>query len=488
MSAVATAPQTTKFPYAAFPLTQAIHAHPARFRVLCCGRRFGKTMAAVAEGIWMSMRLHHRALQQRSPLRPPRGIFVAPTHDLLAENWRMAKQMVKPWIRQEHIAESYLDLGELGLIEFKSAEREGGVGRGAGYDWAVLDEAARIPEAAWMEDLRPALADRQGRALFISTPWGRNWFYRLWKLGQGTDPTIQSWKYSTLDGWRSRLTDHPNAMAMFDKEWQEILASTSLKTLQQEYLADFLEQEGSLWSTAKLLRGQLHGALPGRTYVAGLDVARVEDFMVTAVVEVETRQLVGLHRSRHRAWDLQKAEAAGLLKQYPHVHVLIDSTGVGDPIAQDMRTAGFSIEDVLFTPRRKSELVENISVAIDHGYIGVPDQPETQWLLEELRDYREWKTASGTIRYGSSDGLHDDGVTALMLATWGLRFDLQRPLERTVSPERPRDIFFPHELQLFTQRSQAWRRAYPNDASPSHPWSVRWDSHQRWKRYAEAIS
>ena len=75
-----------------------------------------------------------------------------------------------------------------------------------------------------------------------------------------------------------------------------------------------------------------------------------------------------------------------------------------------------------------------------------------------------------------------------MLATWGLRFDLQRPLDRAVPPERPRDVFFPHELQLFTQRSQAWRRAYPDEASPTHPWSVRWDSHQRWKRYAEAIS
>jgi len=55
--------------------------------------------------------------------------------------------------------------------------------RGEGLDFVVMDECAFMQENAWIEALRPALSDRQGRAMFISTPKGRNWFWRIWQRG-----------------------------------------------------------------------------------------------------------------------------------------------------------------------------------------------------------------------------------------------------------------------------------------------------------------
>jgi len=48
----------------------------------------------------------------------------------------------------------------------------------------VIDEAAYVDEAAWTEALRPALTDRRGSALLISTPNGLNWFHAAWLRGQ----------------------------------------------------------------------------------------------------------------------------------------------------------------------------------------------------------------------------------------------------------------------------------------------------------------
>ena len=467
-----------KVPYQASALTLPIHHCPARFRVLDCGRRFGKSWLAIAEGSQMSQDVRN------SQRRPALGMVVAPTYEMVEKDWKIARYLLAKVITQPWESRKTLELGSFGEIEFRSTDSQGGAGRGGGYDWMVLDEASRIPRAAWEEDLRPSLSDRMGRAVFLSTPNGRNWFYDLWRKGQQPDQTLyKSWKYSTIEGWRARAVETPELLAAYEREWDSIMAETSYRTLAQEYLAEFLEDEGSLWSLSKVLRGLLRGAIPRRSYVAGIDVAHVNDWMVTVVMEAESKQLVGLHRSRYRDWSIQKAEARSLLRQYPQVRVLVDSTGLGDPIAQDLR-ADFEVEDVVFTPRKKQELVENLSVALDHGYIGLPDQDETQWLLDELRSYQEIKQPSGAIRYAAPEGQHDDGVTALMLACWGLRFELQQPAA-SLEPAPLRQVWEdPLAMLAYAKRITRWRRAYPMRAIPSHPDDLAWEANRAWEKVA----
>jgi len=469
------------FRHGATPLTLPIHRSPARFRILACGRRFGKSHFGLAEGLQMSLDVQKTG-------RLPMGLVVAPTYEMVEKDWKIAQQMFQHGFLHE-IAESRktLNLGPFGEIEFRSTDSQGGAGRGGGYDWMLLDEAARIPATVWEDDLRPALSDRMGRAIFISTPTGRNWFYQLWRLGQeAKQPSLYaSWRYSTIDGWRARYASTLSLLAKYEAEWDQIMSSTSYRTFAQEYQAEFLEQEGTLWSLSKVLRGVLRNPIRGRHYVAGVDVAHVNDWMVTAVMERETHQLVALHRSQYHDWSIQKAQTMATLHPYPYVHVLVDSTGMGDPIAYDLRQAGLDVEDVNFgTPRLKQELVENLSVAIDHGYIAVPDQPETQWLLDELRSYQEIKASSGHLRYSAPQGQHDDGVVALMLACWGLRFELQQP-PRSLEHEEPQHVWESPRLFLqYANRVKRWERAYPQRAVPSHPDDLDWAAHQAWQRVA----
>ena len=468
--------------YAPTALTWPIHESPARFRVLCCGRRFGKSYFGLAELLRMLGEVYNAGCRMPATAHRPRGLVLAPTNKMVEENWQIAKTLFAPILHQEHIAKASLDLGRLGDVDFVSAESQGGAARGAGYDVAILDEAARIPAAAWEEDVRPALADRFGRAIMASTPFGRNWFYRLFRAGETASPDLASWRYPSILGWRSRAGTDGAALLRVEREWEQLRATSSERTFQQEWLAEFVEEGGSLWNLSAAKRGLLCPAMEGHSYVGGVDVARVDDWMVSAVLEVESRQLVGLLRSRQRSWDTQKASALSLLRQYPHIHVFVDSTGMGSPIAADFRSAGLSVEDVIFTERRKKDLVDNLALALDHGYLGVPDQPETQWLLDELRSYREWKTDSGRVKWGAPEGQHDDGVTALMLAAWGLRFDWA-----TVAPQAPvrepgqPPAFTYTQLRQFSAQRRAWRAAYPDVPAPSSLQSLAWQSRPRWR-------
>ena len=424
---------------------------------------------ALLEGYCMSWDAYRNGVVR------PRGVIAAPTNEMLRENWQTANQVLKQSIVQSVVSEHRIDLGPLGQIDFKSTEAQGGAGRGAGYTWAVLDEASRIPQDAWESDLRPALADQQGRALIISTPKGLNWFYDLYQQGTQGSPDITSWHASTLDCWRSRFAKKPDVLATYEAEWALIQRTTSESKFREEYLAEFLANEGQLFSLKPaLFRGNLRGPVPGRHYVAGVDVARKDDWMVTAILEVESQQLVGLTRSRHQDWALQKAASLALLDIFPGTLTYIDSTGVGDPIAQDYRRAGLNVIDVLFTPKTKSELVENLLTAIDQTYLGIPQEQATQWMIEELRQYECVRQPSGALKYGAPDGRHDDGVTALMLAAWGLQGQWRSPQAEEVITPHWWDREDPWAWLDYEHRVRAFRGRFPHSPAPVHPTDLAW--------------
>jgi len=184
---------------------EAIAQSPARFKVVANGRRWGKTML----GVWLCA---------KSGIEGGRTWWVAPTYKIAREGWRvlsgLAAQIPGAEVRRGELEVRWASGG---VTQVRSADDPQSL-RGAGLDGVVMDEAAYIQEEAWTESLRPALADRQGWALFISTPRGRNWFYHLWSLQA---PGWQSWHAPTRDNPyiaeseldAARLTMSPRAYA-----------------------------------------------------------------------------------------------------------------------------------------------------------------------------------------------------------------------------------------------------------------------------------
>lgn len=455
--------------YKAFRLQKIVHASQHRIRTVAFGRRSGKSLMALIEGFCMSSDAVKKGIVK------PRGFIAAPTNEMLRENWYTANTLLKEAITKSQISEHRLTLGIYGYIDFKSTESQGGATRGGGYDWGVLDEAARIPKSAWEGDMRPSLSDKFGRALIISTPTGLNWFYDMYQRGQTGDPDFMSWHASTLDCWRSRFEHRPELLKKYEAEWDMLKRSTSESAFREEFMAEFLAGEGQHFTLKDgLYRGILRPAVAGNHYIAGVDVARKEDWMVTIIIEVESQQVVGLIRSRHKDWSIQKAISMDLIDQYPQCTTYIDSTGVGDPIAQDFRDAGVNAWDVIFTPRVKGELVENLTVAIEQCYLGIPKESSTQWLIDELQSYEAVKQPSGAIRYQAPEGRHDDGVTALMLACKGLQGSWKSPKPILELEKEAND---PWKELAYEHRMKSYHNRFPKELIPASPNDIGWSKY-----------
>ena len=100
--------------------------------------------------------------------------YCAPTYRMAKDiAWKLLKQLVpKQWITAKNESDLKIELVNGSTIELKGVENAMAL-RGRSLAGVVLDEAAFMDSAVWFEVLRPALADKQGWALFISTPMER---------------------------------------------------------------------------------------------------------------------------------------------------------------------------------------------------------------------------------------------------------------------------------------------------------------------------
>ena len=168
---------------------QEVFHDPTRFKVVAAGRRCGKSRLAA----WSMI---VRALQvEKSTI-----FYVAPTQgqsrDIL---WGVLEELAHPVIASKHVNNMQIKLVNGSTISLKGADRPDTM-RGVSLEYLVMDEYADMKPQVWEEVLRPALADRQGDALFIGTPKGRNHFYDLFVYAdKAEDDSYKSWHFTSYD-------------------------------------------------------------------------------------------------------------------------------------------------------------------------------------------------------------------------------------------------------------------------------------------------
>ena len=135
---------------------------------------------------------------------------------------------------------------------------------------------------------------------------------------------------------------------------------------------------------------------------------------------------------RHRALEF--------CRRFGNAFLLIDSTGVGDPVFDEMKREYGNVQGYKLTNPTKKALIENLSIMLDNGEIWFPGNPQTKEfssalssdfpvLKAELESFTYELAPSGLIHYGAPEGLHDDTVITLALAAWQIK-----NLERTAEP------------------------------------------------------
>ena len=196
-----------------------------RFRVLVAGRRFGKSYLACIE-------LFTKALA-----RPGETYFYcAPTYRMAKDiAWKVLKKIIPPqYIRSKNETDLKLELINESTIELKGTENAMAL-RGRSLSGVVLDEAAFMESSVWFEVIRPALADKQGWALFISTPDGTaSWFYDMWcYVPEDKSGDWQRWCFTTIEGGNVPPAEVEAARAQLDT-----------RTFRQEFEASFENLSG----------------------------------------------------------------------------------------------------------------------------------------------------------------------------------------------------------------------------------------------------
>ena len=161
---------------------QVILDNPSRFRVVMCGRRFGKSELSQVEII-------------TNALKGNKVAYITPTYKL-AKTFFEQLTLILPF--EANKSELIIRTVNNGSIEFFTGERLDNL-RGRKFHLVVVDEASFIPdlESGWLNSIRPTLTDYKGKALFLSTPRGKNYFYSLFMKGGDSD--WQSFKFSTYD-------------------------------------------------------------------------------------------------------------------------------------------------------------------------------------------------------------------------------------------------------------------------------------------------
>jgi len=426
--------------YTPHPAQLAIHkARDARFRTVCTGRRFGKTLCMAAE------------LLDRG------GGEIGGDYGWVAPTYGVAERGVEAF---RTIAPDFVSVvGRMPTrVEFEgakgpcrvwmlSADNPDSI-RGFGFHGLVIDEAAAVPVDVWNYALRPTLAQTLGWGVFISTPAGRNWFYDMFTRG-----------VERQEGFRS-FTFPSNVSPYFPaREWEEARRTLPEDVFRQEYMAEFLEDsagvfrgiDACLFDASSEVGGQRPEDRRNGTMVVGCDIAKHTDWTVLIAMDAKTGLCLEMERFNQLDWPIQKERIAAFVRRW-NALLVMDATGVGDPIYDDLRRVLPHIEGFKITAQTKRELVQGLMVAVEQRRVAWPAASRGRenvyhegtkctkeifgqddrmdmigglgsgpWevLTAEMKRYEYDIGPTGQISYAAPGGHHDDCVMALALGVWG---------------------------------------------------------------------
>lgn len=357
---------------------RAVLESDARFKVLMCGRRWGKSL--ISKNISITEALNGRITG-----------YVTPTYALAKVFFDEIAKIVPSEIATPNRSDLTFKFVTGGEIRFFTGERLDNF-RGLRLHNVIIDEAAYIPhlQDAWNNAIRPTLTDFEGKALFISTPRGKDFFYGLYLRNEGD---WQSFKYTTYD--------NPHIKT---KEIDEAKASLPKAAFEQEYLANPAENAANPFGI-DFIRQNISPLSNNNATCYGIDLAKSYDYTVILGFDHDGNVC---HLDRFQSdWTTTKAK----IRQLGNAPKLIDATGVGDPIVEELQREDHLIEGFKFTSTSKQQLMEGLVTSIQQGAIKYPDGI----IVDELSIFEYVYTANG-VKYSAPNGMHDDCVCALALA------------------------------------------------------------------------
>lgn len=213
--------------------------------------------------------------------------------------------------------------------------------------------------------------------------------------------------------------------------------------------------------------------VPEHEYSLGVDLGKSIDYTVLTNINKSMKRLDYFERMENEnrtSWFYQKEKILAVSKMYgdDKCPTNVDSTGLGDPIVEDLMRMGCNIyhdvsdsgketPGVKFTNLTKESLIEKLKVCIELRTFRIP---KIEVLIRELSRFLCVTLPSGRRRYCAPDGEHDDCVLSLALAVWGARDFLYQPLYESPKEETRQDRFWGQVKKEISENSGQEERTY----------------------------
>jgi len=379
------------------PWQETVFNDDTRFKVIVAGRRCGKSrLSAVSLLI--------------EGLKCPKGsavMYVAPTQGQARQIiWDLLLDIGREVIASTHVNNLDITLINGAKIYVRGSDRPDTL-RGVSLTYLVLDEVADIKPDTWEKVLRAALSDKKGKALFIGTPKGRNWFYDMYNLGDSEeDEEWKSWHFTTKD---NPLID--------PKEIEGAKKTLSSFAFKQEYEASFDNAGAGVFKEEWFKLGE--EPRDGSYYIA-IDLAGFEDVAKSsnkkrldesaiAVVKVTDDGKWFVRKIEHGRWDIRETAVRILknIREFKPTAIGIERGSLKNavlPYLSDLMRKNniyAHIEDLTHGNKKKSDrIVWSLQGRFEHGRVIL--NKEEDW--DEFRDqYMMFPTPN----------VHDDLIDAL---------------------------------------------------------------------------
>ena len=376
---------------------QEVFKDTTRFKVIAAGRRCGKS------------RLSAVTLLIEGLNCPPNSavMYVAPTLGMARTiMWDLLNELGRPIIKNSHVNNLELTLINGRKILVRGADNSDSL-RGVSLSYLVMDECSFIKPETWEKVLRAALSDQKGRAMFISTPTGRNHFYDWFQLGQsGTDEEWKSWHFTTADN----ETIDP-------KEIEAAKRTLSSFSFNQEYMASFNNSGSGLFKEEWIKFGE---EPPDGSWYMAVDLSGFEEIGKKQTNKrLDKSAIACVKVTDDGAWFVDKIElgrwttedtALRILKNIEHYRPLavgiergIAKQAVMGPLSEAMRRHNCyaHIQDLTHGNRKKQDrVVWALQGPLEHGRITLNAEEDWDVLVDELLMF-------------PTAGVHDDTVDAL---------------------------------------------------------------------------
>jgi phage terminase large subunit-like protein len=378
---------------------QEVFKDSHRFKVVAAGRRCGKSRLSA-----ISLLIEGLNCPEGSAV-----MYIAPTlGQARTIMWDLLNDLGRPVIKSSHVNNLEITLINGRKILVRGADNPDSL-RGVSLTYVVLDECAFVKEDTWQKIIRASLSDRKGRALFISTPSGRNWFYDLYNLGQEeTDEEWKSWHFTTQDN----ETIDP-------KEIEAAKRTLSSFAFKQEYLSSFDTAGSDLFKEEWL---KYKDEPQYGDYVIAIDLAGFEDVAKNAgaskkrldesaitVCKILENGDWWVKKIIHGRWDIRETASKILLavKEYQPVAVGIERGALKNAVMhylQDLMRKNnvyTHIHDLTHGNKKKTDrVVWALQGRFEHGRIS-------------LNKDEDWKQFEDQYIMFPATGVHDDLIDSL---------------------------------------------------------------------------